>query len=72
LEFPPHTLALGGLFVASLLTWFEQAPSDKPEWAAAQDISQKLRKKGDWERKFQSQVADMQGEHPSDFVLCSD
>ncbi|XP_006462585.1 hypothetical protein AGABI2DRAFT_152024 [Agaricus bisporus var. bisporus H97] len=72
LEFPPHTLALGGLFVASLLTCFEQAPSDTPEYAAAQDISRKLRTKGDWEVKFQSQVADMQGKCYSGSILCKD
>ncbi|KXN93288.1 CTD kinase subunit beta [Leucoagaricus sp. SymC.cos] len=62
LQFPPQTLALGGLFVACLLTSFEQPPSDDTERAIAGEIAQKLKKSGDWESKFQAQVVDLEGE----------
>ncbi|KAF9444338.1 cyclin-like protein [Macrolepiota fuliginosa MF-IS2] len=60
LQYPPHTLALGSLSLACLLSTFEQAPSDSPDRVAAEEIMKRLQKKGDWERKFQSQVEDLE------------
>lgn len=62
LQYPPHSIALGGLFVACFLLSFEQPNSDDPEKQIAEGITQRLRQKGDWERKFQTQVEDIEGE----------
>lgn len=69
LQYPPHIIALGGLYVACLLTSFEQPLSDNPERIAAEEIAQKLKKKGDWERKFQSQVEDLEGKQKSRIAI---
>ena len=61
LQYPPHSVALGGLFVACFLSSFEQPNSDDPEKQIAEGITQKLKKKGEWERKFQTQVEDIEG-----------
>lgn len=60
LQYPPHSVALGGLFVACFLSSFEQPNSDDPEKQIAEGITQKLKKKGEWERKFQTQVEDIE------------
>jgi len=43
------------------LSSFEQPNSDDPEKQIAGEITQKLKKRGDWERKFQTQVEDIEG-----------
>lgn len=64
LQYPPHTLALGGLYVACLLTSFEQQPSSDDQ-LIAEELVKRLKQGGDWERKFQSQVEDLEGEQKS-------
>lgn len=60
LQYPPHTVALGGLFVACFLSSFEQPSSDDPEKKVAEEITRKLKQRGDWEVKFQTQVEDLE------------
>ncbi|KZT73927.1 cyclin-like protein [Daedalea quercina L-15889] len=61
LEFPPHTVALGCLYLAALLTSFEQTPSrDRPDAAVGSQIVAQLNKPGAWERQFQSHVEDLE------------
>ncbi|KAJ3570098.1 hypothetical protein NP233_g4627 [Leucocoprinus birnbaumii] len=60
LQYPPHTIALGGLFVACFLTSFEQSNSDDPEKKVAEELTQQLKQKGEWEKRFFTQVADLE------------
>jgi CTD kinase subunit beta len=62
LQYPSHSLALGGLYVACFLTSFEQPPSDDPEKTVAIEITQQLKRRGDWERKYRTQVEDLEGQ----------
>ncbi|KAF8073747.1 cyclin-like protein [Lyophyllum atratum] len=60
-QYPPHTIALGSIYVAALLSSFEQPLSPgKGEYRSSQDLASYLGKHGDWERRFQSQVEDLE------------
>lgn len=61
LQYPPHTLALGGLYVACLLTSFEQQPSNDDK-IIAEELVKKFKQGTDWERKFQFRIEDLEGE----------
>ncbi|KAF9013220.1 cyclin-like protein [Cyathus striatus] len=61
IQYPPHTIALGSIHVAALLSSFEQPPAtEEPPLKSAHDIATMLNRKGDWEKKYQSQVEDLE------------
>ncbi|KAK7056895.1 RNA polymerase II C-terminal domain kinase beta subunit [Paramarasmius palmivorus] len=60
IQYPPHTVALGSLYVAALLSSFESDPNS-PEARNGHEIAQLLRQNGSWEKKFQSHVEDIEG-----------
>nr|GAT60276.1 predicted protein [Mycena chlorophos] len=57
LQFPPHIVALAGLYSAALLSSFEQ-PDGGDKTAHA--IAEKLGQNGEWEEKYQAQVDDLE------------
>ncbi|KAJ8080487.1 RNA polymerase II C-terminal domain kinase beta subunit [Marasmius tenuissimus] len=59
IQYPPHTVALGGIYVASLLSSFEQEPASS-EARSAHKIAAILGQHGPWEAKFQSHVEDLE------------
>lgn len=61
IQYPPHTIALGSIYVAALLSSFEQPASPTREgFRTSGNIASSLGKRGDWEKKFQSQVEDLE------------
>lgn len=69
LSYPPHVVALGCLYLAALLSSFEQSPSEEPEGHhSAHDIATTLGSRGSWEQKYQSQVGDLEGVSNAPFV----
>lgn len=65
IQYPPHTIALGSIYVAALLSSFEQPASPTREgFRTSGNIASSLGKRGDWEKKFQSQVEDLEGKFP--------
>jgi CTD kinase subunit beta len=66
LKYPPHVVALGSIYVASLLSSFEQPPSpEQSGYRSSHEIAATL-SEGQWEQDFQSQVEDLEG------ILCHD
>jgi len=62
LQYPPHTIALGSLYVAALLSSFDQPPSaGNAGFRSPHEVGEILKKHGDWEKKFKSQVEDLEG-----------
>ncbi|KAF8627408.1 hypothetical protein AX17_006223 [Amanita inopinata Kibby_2008] len=65
LQYPPHTMAIGSIYVAALLSTFEQSTllsGEVPkDCRTAHDIVALLSKRGDWERQYQSQIEDLEG-----------
>lgn len=63
LQFPPHVVALGCIYLAALLSSFEQGASpERPGYNSSQQIAVTLGKPGFWEDQYQTQVQDLQGE----------
>jgi CTD kinase subunit beta len=61
-QYPPHTLALGSIYVAALLSSFElPIPSSEEDRQTPHQIAALLGEKGDWEKKYHSQVEDLEG-----------
>ncbi|KAI0731920.1 cyclin-like protein [Fomitopsis betulina] len=61
LEFPPHAVALGCIYLAALLTTNDQMPSpDQPDIVVSSQIIAQLDKPGPWERQFQTHVEDLE------------
>ncbi|KAI0917352.1 hypothetical protein AcW2_007503 [Taiwanofungus camphoratus] len=61
LEYPPHVIALGCLYLAALLSSFEQGTSpDRPGYHSSHQIAATLGKPGQWEQQFQAQIQDLQ------------
>lgn len=64
LIYPPHTIALGSIYVAGLLLSFEQPPSpqmhDEPSSA---EIARKLNSPSSWEKQYHTQAGDLEGLH---------
>ncbi|KAJ7695650.1 cyclin-like protein [Mycena rosella] len=62
IQYPPHIVALAGLYVAALLSSFGQPPTQEdPGTRTAHEIADILGKNGDWEEKYQAQVDDLEG-----------
>ncbi|KAM6494376.1 Cyclin-like protein [Amanita muscaria] len=63
-QYPPHTIALGGIYVAALLSSFELPVPSNEEIAenlqTPHQISELLGKRGDWEKKYHSQIEDLE------------
>ena len=65
IQYPPHVVALGGLYVAALLSSFEQPMAgERPGYKTSHQIAAILSRRGEWERKFQAQVEDLEGVYP--------
>ncbi|TFK74848.1 cyclin-like protein [Pluteus cervinus] len=61
IQYPPHTIALGGIYVAALLTSFEQPPqAAEPGCRTSQDIADSLSDHGVWEDQFHVVVQDLE------------
>ncbi|TFK40848.1 cyclin-like protein [Crucibulum laeve] len=64
IQYPPHTIAIGSIYVAALLTSFEQ-PLPPPltpgsRTRHAHEIASMLTTHGPWEKQFHSQVEDLE------------
>ncbi|KAF6757424.1 cyclin-like protein, partial [Ephemerocybe angulata] len=60
LQYPPHTIALGSIYVAALLSSFEQPPEQSSGgFRTALELSKTLSTHGPWEEQFQSQAEDL-------------
>ncbi|KAH7878081.1 cyclin-like protein [Lentinula edodes] len=58
IEYPPHTVALGSIYVAAILGSFEQ-----PEGEERQEnlkLAGSLGQRGDWEQQFQAHLEDLE------------
>jgi CTD kinase subunit beta len=65
LQYPPHVVAIACLYLAALLSTFEQSDSQgTPECRSNREIVAILGDHGPWEQKFQAQVDDLEGEVP--------
>jgi CTD kinase subunit beta len=63
LQFPPHVVAIACIYLAALLSTFEQNDTNGPgETQNNLKIVTTLRDHGPWEKKFQAQVDDLEGE----------
>ncbi len=63
LQFPPHVVALACIYLAALLSTFEQNETNGPDETQNNlRIVTILRDHGPWEKKFQAQVDDLEGE----------
>lgn len=61
LQYPPHVVALGCLYLAALLSSFERGTSPgSPGHSAAHQIAATLSKSGDWGRQFQAHIEDIE------------
>ncbi|KAK7469326.1 RNA polymerase II C-terminal domain kinase beta subunit [Stygiomarasmius scandens] len=58
LTYPPHTLALGSLYVAALLISFEQPESE--EQSRGLKLASELGQQGAWEQRFQSALEELE------------
>ncbi|KAJ6585084.1 cyclin-like protein [Mycena capillaripes] len=57
IQYPPHIVALANLYVAALLSSFEQPVRED----STSRIAETLGRNGDWEQKYQAQVDDLEG-----------
>ncbi|KAJ3791197.1 cyclin-like protein [Lentinula aff. detonsa] len=58
IEYPPHIVALGSIYVASILGSFEQ--SEGEEQQANLKLASSLGQHGDWEQQFQAHLEDLE------------
>ena len=62
LIYPPHTIALGSIYVAGLLLSFEQPPSPQMHGGpSSAEIAQKLNSPSSWEKQYHTQAGDLEG-----------
>lgn len=63
IQYPPHTVALGSIYVAALLATIDHpdSPESSPD-PSSRIIAKTLGQHGEWERKYQAQVEDLEGE----------
>ncbi|KAJ3525032.1 hypothetical protein NM688_g8465 [Phlebia brevispora] len=60
LMFPPHVVALACLYLAALLSSFEQGTSPEPEgFHSSHEIAATLGNPGEWESQFQAHIEDL-------------
>jgi len=61
LQYPPHVVALACLYLAALLSSFEQGTSpERPGYNSSHQIAATLGKSGKWEQQFQAQIGDLE------------
>ena len=61
--FPPHVVALAALYLAALLSSFEQGTSAEQEgFHTSHEIAHTLGNPGEWENQCQAHVEDLDGE----------
>jgi len=61
LMYPPHTIALGSIYVAGLLLSFEQPPSPQRHGEPiSADIARKLNSPSSWERRYHTKAGDLE------------
>ncbi|PCH40239.1 cyclin-like protein [Wolfiporia cocos MD-104 SS10] len=60
LQYPPHVVALGCIYLAALLSSFEQSVTEPIETKSAHQIAEMLRKPGWWESRYQAVVEDLE------------
>ncbi|RPD62215.1 cyclin-like protein [Lentinus tigrinus ALCF2SS1-7] len=61
LEYPPHVVALGCLYLAALLSSFERGTTpEQPGQNNAHQIAATLSTSGDWGRQFQAHIEDIE------------
>jgi CTD kinase subunit beta len=68
LQYPPHVVALACIYLAALLSTFEQTETHAPH--NNHEIVATLRDHGPWEVKFQAQVDDLEGERTFSDAIC--
>ncbi|KAH9037156.1 cyclin-like protein [Lactarius hengduanensis] len=62
LQYPPHVVAIACLYLAALLSTFEQSETQVPPGCRSNhEIVTILGDHGPWEKKFQAQVDDLEG-----------
>jgi CTD kinase subunit beta len=66
--FPPHAIALGSIYVAALLTFFEQpnqpvkiSSNDHPGCRSSEKIATMLGQEGPWESRYKVRAEDLDG-----------
>ena len=63
LQYPPHVVAIACLYLAALLSTFEQSEAQIPPGCRSnREIVTILGDHGPWEKTFQAQVDDLEGE----------
>ncbi|TDL23296.1 cyclin-like protein [Rickenella mellea] len=61
LQFPPHVIAVTCIYLAALLSSFEQPPSpEEPGFRSSEDIIKLLGNKGGWETTYQACLEDLE------------
>ncbi|KAJ4482035.1 cyclin-like protein [Lentinula aciculospora] len=58
IEYPPHTVALGSIYVAAILGSFEQPEGEEQQ--ASLNLAGSLGQHGKWEQKFQAHLEDLE------------
>ena len=62
LMYPPHSIALGSIYVASLLLSFEQPPVPLREGeTSSADLASMLNQHTEWEDKYKTKAQDLDG-----------
>jgi CTD kinase subunit beta len=62
LQYPPHVVAIASLYLAALLSTFEQSETQAPPGCRSnREIVATLGDHGPWEEKFRAQVDDLEG-----------
>lgn len=62
LQYPPHIIALGCLYLASLLLSFEQPPpQQQSDFTTAHQLAAIIGQGAEWEQKFQAYIEDLEG-----------
>lgn len=59
IEYPPHVVALGSIYVAAILGSFEQPEGEEQKVNLA--LAGSLGQHGEWEQKFQAHLEDLEG-----------
>ena len=62
LQYPPHVVAIACIYLAALLSTFEQNETRPPtDGRSNHEIVALLGDHGPWEKQFQAQVDDLEG-----------
>lgn len=63
LQYPPHVIALASIYLAALLSSFEQPPPDgsTSDECTSHEITALLKRHGRWEKSYKACVEDLEG-----------